>query len=835
MFEGMALSDLGDALAAISKLTAVVEMSPLGPDDLRFAAAFALFVRKADFQAPEEALPALTQLRQLATSLGDARSLAGLHLAVARLEGCRGHCVDAHRHLEIAKRFVDRSQNLTLQCILDIVEASLESIAGNIHRSRAISEGCLERASRGSLQKYIVGSAAMLGVVATSTGNSAPARAYFDSVLRLGDDVVYMKLGALDNLAQIALHDDDLEECQRRLDECAAVIARTRVPARSWYDLAHQQTRCAYLERRGHWQQIVETVDDVDPELGRRQFKAVRTALLCAKARALSRMDRHDRADAVLATAMRICPRGAVDPLIVLEASKAFCMTAKGDRASGALHFDRALAACRAIGHRYHERWIARDRESLAATRPASSDPVAPRNLDLTGAALLLSDVAAVLGAGHSMDLLAHRITAILESTTLGARLHVQHEAGLDYRPEPSASWETSADGLVRIQLRGSDRLVTIEVREVHAIDEVSLLKSLVDVILAAVNRTADAEVDADDQNLWPRSLPAGGDTVFASPRMIELTRIAERLAATEIPILLRGETGTGKEIFARLIHDSSRARRGPFVAFNCSAIPKELVESQLFGYRRGSFTGASESFPGVIRAAEGGTLFLDEIGDLDPTIQPKLLRFLEASEIHPVGELKPQRVAVRIIAATNADLDDLARQGTFRRDLFYRLGVAPLVLPPLRERKDEIPALASLFLTRYAQECRRTGVRLGDDLMAALLLYDWPGNIRQLSNEIRRVVAMAADGQTLGVAALSPEILSVWNTRPTVPTTEPGDAISITLGQTLDQATAKLERAFIERAMTVAGGRVAEAAQLLGISRKGLFLKRRRQGLVGR
>ena len=156
------------------------------------------------------------------------------------------------------------------------------------------------------------------------------------------------------------------------------------------------------------------------------------------------------------------------------------------------------------------------------------------------------------------------------------------------------------------------------------------------------------------------------------------------------------------------------------------------------------------DSFPGVIRAAERGTLFLDEVGDLDLGVQPKLLRFLESAEIQPVGEARTQRVAVRIVAATNANIDELVEQGRFRRDLFYRIGVARIDLPPLRERKDEIPALAALFLTRYARECRRTDLRLGDDCIAALLLYDWPGNIRQLANEIRRIVAMAHDGDTL-------------------------------------------------------------------------------------
>ena len=490
--------------------------------------------------------------------------------------------------------------------------------------------------------------------------------------------------------------------------------------------------------------------------------------MLCAKARALARLNKHNAADAALATAVRTCPRGAVDPLIVLEASKALCFSLRGDAAKGAVHYDRALAACRAIGHRYHESWIERDRRDLTRTLRETVHVDRPGR-DLTETALLLNDVATILGAGHSIDLLAHRIAAILQTTAMSARVDVQNESGREYQPEPASAADIDADGAFRIRLRGSDRRVAIRVRDPHAIEEISLLKALADLTQAAVNRTADTETEDDEQNLWPRTLVQDGDdTIFRSPRMVELLRIAMRLASTNLPILITGETGTGKEVIARLIHQYSLVKRGPFVPFNCSAMPRDLVESQLFGHRRGAFTGAMDSFPGVIRAAERGTLFLDELADLDPATQPKLLRFLESGEVHPVGDVRPQNVSVRVVAATNADLDELVDQGRFRRDLFYRVGVARLSLPPLRERKDEIPALAALFLDRYSRECQRAGLRPGDDFIAALLLFDWPGNIRQLANEIRRVVALAADGQTLGASDLAPEIAETWNRRPT-------------------------------------------------------------------
>ena len=654
-------------------------------------------------------------------------------------------------------------------------------------------------------------------------------------MLRAAGHATYIKLAALDNLALVELCDGRLQECLALLDQCAAAASADNLPARSWNDLANDVTRCSYFEAVGDPTQVIEIAETSDPELARRQFKAVRTSLLCAKARALARLNKHNAADAALATAVRTCPRGAVDPLIILEASKALCFSLRGDAAKGAVHYDRALAACRAIGHKYHESWIERDRRDLTRTLRETVHVDRPGR-DLTETALLLNDVATILGAGHSIDLLAHRIAAILQTTAMSARVDIQNESGREYQPEPASVADIDAEGAFRIRLSGSDRRVTIRVRDAHSIEEISLLKALGDLTQAAVNRTADTETEDDEQNLWPRTLVQDGDdTIFRSPRMVELLRIAMRLASTNLPILITGETGTGKEVIARLIHQYSLVKRGPFVPFNCSAMPRDLVESQLFGHRRGAFTGAMDSFPGVIRAAERGTLFLDELADLDPATQPKLLRFLESAEVHPVGEVRPQKVAVRVVAATNADLDDLVDQGRFRRDLFYRVGVARLSLPPLRERKDEIPALAALFLDRYSRECQRAGLRTGDDFIAALLLFDWPGNIRQLANEIRRVVALAADGQTLGASDLAPEIADTWNRRPTASPTPSIPIVNVRLDQPLSQALAELEKKFIEQAMASAGGRVADAAHLLGISRKGLFLKRRRQGMVNR
>jgi DNA-binding NtrC family response regulator len=329
---------------------------------------------------------------------------------------------------------------------------------------------------------------------------------------------------------------------------------------------------------------------------------------------------------------------------------------------------------------------------------------------------------------------------------------------------------------------------------------------------------------------LWPADTLETDGGLWVSEQMTELLSIARRIAPADIGVLLTGETGTGKEVLARAIHRASPRAAKPFVPFNCTAIPREMLESQLFGYRKGAFTGADAAFEGVIRAAAGGTLFLDEIAEIGPELQPKLLRFLETHEVHGLGEGQPVKVDVRVIAATNADLESLVAEGRFREDLFYRLNVVRLRLPPLRERREEIPPLTDHYLRRFAEEQKKGRLTLDDETLEYLVLYPWPGNVRQLVNEMSRVVAYADADGTVTPALLSPEIQASRRTVRVLPGDEP--EIRVRLDQPLNDAVEAIERMMVVRALDRARGNYENAARLLGISRKGLFLKRRRWGM---
>ncbi len=474
-------------------------------------------------------------------------------------------------------------------------------------------------------------------------------------------------------------------------------------------------------------------------------------------------------------------------------------------------------------------------------------------------------DAVAILESIEEPELLGREAlaSAIALDLTDGAALIIRADRGP--RALASHKW-----GKLELDaaLKNTAQIVRLDVARVQGQSIELLLKPKDDIravfALAGIRRLLEAAKALQSQQkdqqrlgaLWqPEVVVEEPDAVFSSPQTIELMQAARKIAPTTLPVLLMGDTGTGKEVLARAIHRASGRANKIFLPFNCSAVPRDMIESQLFGSRRGAFTGSHEDLPGIIRSAEGGTLFLDEIGELSMDLQPKLLRFLETNEVHPLGEGKPIKVDVRVIAATNADLDSLIQLKQFREDLYYRLNIVRFIMPQLSERREEIPPLAIHLLRRFEMDEKKHSIKLSDELMEYLLLYKWPGNVRQLSNELRKMVAMVNSGEVLTPEHLAPAIRATRKTVAVDPDAEavaeadaePSDAVAqaetapaapaaldpsmlaVKLDQPLPGAVEALERAMIEHAMTRADGHIEEAARLLGISRKGLFLKRRR------
>jgi transcriptional regulator with PAS, ATPase and Fis domain len=323
---------------------------------------------------------------------------------------------------------------------------------------------------------------------------------------------------------------------------------------------------------------------------------------------------------------------------------------------------------------------------------------------------------------------------------------------------------------------------------------------------------------------------------VGRSAPMLALFRMLDRIRHSDATVLVLGENGTGKELVARSIHQQSRRAGKPFVATNCSAFNDNLLESELFGHRRGAFTGAIHDKPGLFEVANGGTFFMDEVGDMSPALQVKLLRVLQEGVFMPVGGTEPKHVDVRIIAATNRDLAAMVKQGTFREDLYYRLHVVSVRVPPLRERRDDVPVLVQYFLAKLAKRDKREKV-LTPRTLERLVAHDWPGNVRELENEMERLWVLSGDERVIDEDLLSPTI-GRRRTSPASPAKDDAprapapDPIPERLPSSLPDAVESLERRMITEELRRARGNKTKAAEALGISRRNLIRKVQAYGL---
>jgi nitrogen regulation protein NR(I) len=356
---------------------------------------------------------------------------------------------------------------------------------------------------------------------------------------------------------------------------------------------------------------------------------------------------------------------------------------------------------------------------------------------------------------------------------------------------------------------------------------------------LKAIIAKAARQSDYNQRNVVPEERQEGAarrytEIIGRGRQMQELQQVIAKVADAPSTVLIQGESGTGKELVATALHETSSRRDRPFIKINCAAIPRELVEAELFGFEKGAFTGAVQSKPGRFELADGGTLFLDEIGEIPVEMQVKLLRAIQESEFERVGGVKTTRVEVRLIAATSRDLTREIAAGRFREDLYYRLNVVPITLPPLRERREDIPLLVEHFRQKYNARLRKNVERIEDEALACLAAYAWPGNIRELENVLERTI-LFAEGPRIGVSDLpaslrkQPADVPAAEAQVAAASGPPGPLKEIVKGQV--QA---IERDLIVRGLEVTGGNVTRTAKLLKISRKSLQMKMKEFGLRG-
>jgi DNA-binding NtrC family response regulator/tetratricopeptide (TPR) repeat protein len=768
------------------------------------------------FVSLESAISNVRNTRHAAVAAGAPEALFDYHLMVAEIESRLGHSNRAARELELADVFLKAAPSLLREARWHFARCN---VAAGVGRWREAFESATS-ASR------VAGAAGASVVAELSLNNLAHAQVAVgrlpearDSIAKLASSqrrsgqVLLTRSSVALNLA---LAEDDLDSAAA-IDETAAKVAEEFQGGNNPYGFWYRVARIHYLIRAGQPDLAASLADDAISRLAGSPDRSLLDRLRTAGATAFGSLGDAVRAIDLVGQ-VALGPLGRV-PELFAEGEAALATIRGLSDLQAREHLQRAGRIYAHVGHETGRAATERLERLKLSLRSDGDDlglvvRASAALMDLASSPMLMGQEAMLLarqsGSGVPQLLATKRPVDGVDAAAkprsglapTSVTIPLGDEQGTSYELEIEPANDTSA----RITLLAIQRLVA-SARALHAA------------------QIAESERSA----LWPDPLPEQQlGFVCASESMLDLMRVTRRVASSIITVLITGETGTGKELLARAVHQCSPRSTARFIPFNCTAVPRDMLDSQLFGYKRGAFTGAQEAFPGVIRGAAGGTLFLDEIGEIGLDVQPKLLRFLESSEVHPLGESSPVTVDVRVVAATNADLDRLMAEGKFREDLFYRLNVVKLTIPPLRERREEIPLLLDHFLERTMKEAGKTGIRLAESTSEFLLLYAWPGNVRELANEVRRVVALGESGSVVMPEHLSPKIAA---TRRTVPVAErplePTELV-VRRDQPLNAAVEHVERALIQDALRSTAN-VELAAKRLGLSRKGLYLKRQR------
>jgi DNA-binding NtrC family response regulator/tetratricopeptide (TPR) repeat protein len=767
-----------------------------------------------DAHRPQSALTVLPEVRKVVTTAGLPHLSAYLHLCVSSLEGQAGRLNEALRHCEIAESIFGIAPNSWLQGIALLIRACVGFAMCEYSRASECIEKAKQTIARIGHDRISSALDSLLGHTETMAGRFQKARQAFKKVVNSPQGGALELVGAYEGLARLHLTLNELDECEAALERVDEEASRHPGLGSSYHSRWAVVTRARLLLKRGKPHAALEHLRNTDQTGAEVAFLPSTTAIHLVAAEAHV-MIQQFAAAAEHVTAANIAG-GFVFREFQAQSYYAASLAARAANVRFATHLRQ-----RAIRLSSYQGAVAVRMQIEADPQPdeVGSDPVA------SIAEIVTDSLAASIDLAYSPRLLGGELLSVIKELECSPHARVV---------ETAADVPQSTPRELSLQL-GIERrkTLTLVCTVPNEPDKILLLTNVLRIGRAAIALERARQEERNRAAVWPAS-PAEeqGGLLFVSEEMQALLATARRIAPTGVPVLITGETGTGKEVLARMIHAYSPRSEKPFLPFNCSATPKEMLDSQLFGHRRGSFTGALENFSGIIRAAAGGTLFLDEIGETTLDVQPKLLRFLEAGEVHPIGETQPIKVDVRVIAATNADLETLLANGRFREDLFYRLNIVRLHVPPLRERRVEIPALAHHYLQRHGQECGKGDLRLSEETMEYLVLYRWPGNVRQLANEMRRLAALAEPGAVLMPEHLSSEIAASRRTIPASQRMLDSNELVVRLDQPMAAAVQHLERAMVQYALNRCKGRMEETATMLGLSRKGLYLKRQRFGL---
>jgi DNA-binding NtrC family response regulator/tetratricopeptide (TPR) repeat protein len=794
---------------------------------------YLLMMIVSDRSGPDAVAPLLAEVRANATKLGDPHTTAALHLHVGEMEGRRGLLQSAERHANLGLDILRMYPNVWLESIAENLRLAVAVLGSDFDAAR-------ERGQRAADLAAAAGAAGMhrstlgnLGNLSYAIGDCERAVDHFEHAMRVLPSEGERNNAVLETLARIRLTQGHLDACEELIERIDGSI-RTEADRTLYAHRYAELTRVQLLIRRGRADEAFSRIDAVLGLATRSGDRLLSRLGILTKADLLQRAGRQADAMNLLEVSLDTLPQAP--PELHAKYEQVLAETAlRGEEPNAAKdHHARARRLCQAIQNIPALTDSSRSWDD--AVRSVCAEMTVESDERTRNARAVAQSVATLLLHARRSDVVALEVMEILENTccVVSAVASMVSRDGskrvLRMIGDTPLSSESHGSQVLRID-SSNGRSTEIELQLTPQIDAAATIHAL-RLMLAARKELEQTRIEREERStLWPADeLPIDGDRAVISGHMREQMEMARKVAGTTVNVLITGESGTGKEILARAVHTFSDRAHKPFVPFNCTAVPRDLLESQLFGHRRGAFTGADRDHAGLIRNAREGTLFLDEIGELGLDLQPKLLRFLESGEISPLGEQGPLKVNVRIIAATNANLEDAVRDGRFREDLFYRLNVVRLSIRPLRERRDEIPGLVNHFVARAGEEFNKGRLSIAEETMERLLLYRWPGNVRQLQNELRRMVALAEPNSTLPPEAISEAILGAMPIFHPSPIN--GKEIAVALHDKLLPTLARIECEMIKAAFREHHGKVDAVAKALGISRKGLYLKRQRLGL---
>jgi DNA-binding NtrC family response regulator/tetratricopeptide (TPR) repeat protein len=773
----------------------------------------------------EPALAELPSLRRAALESGHRIALAEYHIVYARIAALRGWWKKTSTESKAATELLKTSDHLATRWRLAQCQASVAIMSGDLAEAIAWGQQGLELSARSQSKSKHASALANLAHIWGVAGDYQQSIAFLNKSHQLLERDSQIRFATLSTGIIVGLRAEDYtfaDEMLRQGEELANAF-----PEDTYYRLWFALHRVTWLMYARKFREAANSAAEALKSIGRLADADLTQRLRLLLSEALSL----DGAQAEALSVFGNVARGGMQPTleVVAEIERVAGVLRRDADRNGATQSlasaSRILSSAHLVGPRADvTRTALRLNISPPSAETAPANPMDP--------AAVATQVALLLRLGRYPKTLALETLAFLQAcnTCSSASLF---ELSDEQRMLIAAFGSSTQSESQSIRIGEGEGIRYVIDACPIAFELFTFLRLALEQLTTSAIASARAALDTEPPSPWPFEAASLRDgMVVSADSMAELLGTVKRLAPSTITVLLTGETGTGKELLARALHDTSPRANKPFIPFNCSGVSRDMLDAQLFGYRKGAFTGATEPFQGVIRAAAGGTLFLDEIGEVALDVQPKLLRFLESGEIHPLGELRPLKVDVRVVAATNADLEKMVDEGRFREDLFYRLNVVRLQVPPLRERREEIPALVQHYLDRCSRESQKTGLRIADETMEYLILYRWPGNVRQLANEVRRMVALAESG-----AVLMPEHLSqpIASSRRTIPTTErylaPTEFV-VRVDQPMSAALEHVERSMIQYALKLSGGKLEDAAHRLGLSRKGLYLKRQRLGL---